>query len=81
MVGPDYMLNIMAFNVNKSIIFALIIEWLVSFVNLALAGTIFLLLKNIWTMYRLPAPVSLVAVVLCICLMVLVVPIPVWLTT
>jgi len=67
-------------NVNDSVIFALIIEWLVLFINLALAGTVFLSLKNISTMYQSLAPVSLVAVVSCIFLMVLAIPVLVWLT-
>jgi len=67
-------------NVNKSVVFALVIEWLVLVVNLAVAGTVFLLSKNMWLMYHSPVPVSLVAVVSCVCLMVLAVPVPVWLT-
>jgi hypothetical protein len=42
--------------------------------------TVFLLLRNLWTIFHSPAPVSLVAVVSCICLMVLAIPVPVWLT-
>jgi hypothetical protein len=67
-------------NVDKSVVFALVIEWLVLVVNLALAETVFLLLRNLWTIFHSPAPVSLVAVVSCICLMVLAIPVPVWLT-
>jgi len=67
-------------NVNKSVVFALVTEWLVLFVNLALAGTVFLLLKNMRAVYYSPAPVTLVAVVSCFCLMVLAIPVPVWLT-
>lgn len=67
-------------NVNKSVFFALIIEWLVLFVNLALVGTVLLLLKNMWTIYRSPAPVALIAIASCVSLMVLAIPVPVWLT-
>ena len=67
-------------NVNKSVVFALLVEWLVLVVNIVLAGTVFQLLKNMWMMYQSPTPVPLVAVVSCICLMVLAIPVPVWLT-
>ena len=67
-------------NVNKSVVFALVTEWLVLFVNLALAGTVFLLSKNMRTVYYSPAPITMVAVVSCFCLMVLAIPVPVWLT-
>ena len=67
-------------NVNKSVVFALVVEWLVLFINFALAGIVFLLLKNMWAVYRSPTPVSLVAVISCICLMALAIPVPVWLT-
>ena len=67
-------------NVNKSVVFALIIEWLVLVVNLALAGTVFLLLKNVWAMYCSPVPVSVATVASCIGLMVLAIPVPAWLT-
>ena len=67
-------------NVNKSLAFAVVIEWLVLVVNLALARTVFLLLKNTWTMYRSPVPVSFATIVTCACLMVLAIPVPTWLT-
>ena len=67
-------------NVNKSVLLALVIEWLVLFVNLALAGTVFLFLKNVWTMYLSPTPVALAVAVSCVCLMVFAIPVPVWLT-
>jgi hypothetical protein len=45
-------------NVNKSVVFALIIEWLVLFINLVLAGTVILLLNNMWMMYISLTPSS-----------------------
>ena len=67
-------------NVNKSVVFALVIEWLVLAVNLALAGVVFLLLRNVWTMHRSPVPVSVATFASCIGLIVLAIPVPTWLT-
>lgn len=67
-------------NVNKSVVFALIIEWLVLAVNLALVGTVLLLLRSVWTMHRSPVPISVATVASCIGLIVLAIPVPTWLT-
>lgn len=67
-------------NVNKSVVFAVVIEWLVLVLNLALVGVASLLLMNVWSMYRSPVPISFFTVLSCICLMILAIPVPTWLT-
>jgi hypothetical protein len=67
-------------NVNKSVVLALAIERLVLMVNLALAGTVFLFLNNMWAMYCSPDSPPAATVASCIGLMILAIPVPAWLT-